>query len=103
MALRGPVTEVLLRLPTHTQEAERAHREGKMPQAQSLAERARHTHAGASAYDRRRRERTGIIKARCGRAQAGPEGQRHLDDVSRLTEAVHRQVPQLRARQAPGR
>ena len=23
------------------------------------------------------------------------EGQRHLDDVSRLTEAVHRQVPQL--------
>ena len=24
------------------------------------------------------------------------EGQRHLDDVSRLTEAVHRQVPQLR-------
>ena len=24
------------------------------------------------------------------------DGQRHLDDVSRLTEAVHRQVPQLR-------
>ena len=24
------------------------------------------------------------------------EGQRHLDDVSRLTEAVHRQAPQLR-------
>ena len=29
------------------------------------------------------------------------ERQRHLDDVSRLTEAVHRQVPQLRYARAP--
>ena len=31
------------------------------------------------------------------------EGQRHLDDVSRLTEAVHRQVPQLRYARAERR
>ena len=31
------------------------------------------------------------------------EGQRHLDDVSRLTEAVHRQVPQLRYARAKRR
>ena len=36
------------------------------------------------------------------RAQA-QEGQRHLDDVSRLTEAVHRQVPQLRYARAERR
>ena len=29
--------------------------------------------------------------------------QRHLDDVSRLTEAVHRQVPQLRYARAERR
>ena len=38
-----------------------------------------------------------------GRAPAGEEGQRHLDDVSRLTEAVHRQVPQLRYARAERR
>ena len=31
-----------------------------------------------------------------GERRQAQEGQRHLDDVSRLTEAVHRQVPQLR-------
>ena len=31
------------------------------------------------------------------------EGQRHLDDVSRLTEAAHRQVPQLRHARAERR
>ena len=31
-----------------------------------------------------------------GERRLAQEGQRHLDDVSRLTEAVHRQVPQLR-------
>ena len=31
------------------------------------------------------------------------EGQRHLDDVSQLTEAVHRQVPQLRYARAERR
>ena len=31
------------------------------------------------------------------------EGQRHLDDVSRLTAAVHRQVPQLRYSRAERR
>ena len=36
-----------------------------------------------------------------GERRQAQEGQRHLDDVSRLTEAVHRQVPQpLRARRA---
>ena len=30
-------------------------------------------------------------------------GQRHLDDVTRLTEAVHRQVPQLRYARAERR
>ena len=35
-------------------------------------------------------------------ARQAQEGQRHLDDVSRLTEAVHRQVPHaLRAGRAP--
>ena len=38
-----------------------------------------------------------------GRAQAGAGGQRHLDDVSRLTEAVHRQVPELRYARAERR
>ena len=38
-----------------------------------------------------------------GRAQQAQEGQRHLDDVSRLTEAVHRQVPQLRYARAERR
>ena len=40
--------------------------------------------------------------ARQARRQA-QEGQRHLDDVSRLTEAVHRQVPQLRYARAERR
>ena len=31
-----------------------------------------------------------------GERRQAQEGQRHLDDVSRLTEAVRRQVPQLR-------
>ena len=31
------------------------------------------------------------------------DGQRHLDDVARLTEAVHRQVPQLRYSRAERR
>ena len=39
-----------------------------------------------------------------GSAGWSRRGSGHLDDVSRLTEAVHRQVPQLlRARRAPGR
>ena len=37
------------------------------------------------------------------RAQAGAGGARRLDDVSRLTEAVHRQVPQLRYARAERR
>ena len=32
-----------------------------------------------------------------GERRQAQEGQRHLDDVSRLTEAVHRQVPLQRA------
>ena len=35
--------------------------------------------------------------------QQAQEGQRHLDDVSRLTEAVRRQVPQLRYARAERR
>ena len=31
-----------------------------------------------------------------GERRQAQEGRRHLDDVSRLTEAVHRQIPQLR-------
>ena len=38
--------------------------------------------------------------ALAGRAQAG---RRHLDDASRLTEAVHRQIPQLRYARAERR
>ena len=38
-----------------------------------------------------------------GERRLAQEGQRHLDDVSRLTEAVHRQVPQLRYARAERR
>ena len=38
-----------------------------------------------------------------GERRQAQEGQRHLDDVSRLTEAVHRQVPQLRYARAERR
>ena len=38
-----------------------------------------------------------------GERRQAQEGQRHLDDVSRLTEAVHRQVPQLRYARAKRR
>ena len=38
-----------------------------------------------------------------GERRQAQEGQRHLDDVSRLTEAVHRQVPQLRYARAEHR
>ena len=38
-----------------------------------------------------------------GRAQAGAGGAAAPDDVSRLTEAVHRQVPQLRYARAERR
>ena len=38
-----------------------------------------------------------------GERRRAQEGQRHLDDVSRLTEAVHRQVPQLRYARAERR
>ena len=37
-----------------------------------------------------------------GERRQAQEGQRHLDDVSRLTEAVHRQVPQLTRAQSAG-
>ena len=37
-----------------------------------------------------------------GERRQAQEGQRHLDDVSRLTEAVHRQVPQLRCGPSAG-
>ena len=38
-----------------------------------------------------------------GERRQAQEGQRHLDDVSRLTEAVRRQVPQLRYARAERR
>ena len=38
-----------------------------------------------------------------GERRQAQEGQRRLDDVSRLTEAVHRQVPQLRYARAERR
>ena len=38
-----------------------------------------------------------------GERRQAQEGQRHLDNVSRLTEAVHRQVPQLRYARAERR
>ena len=38
-----------------------------------------------------------------GKRRLAQEGQRHLDGVSRLTEAVHRQVPQLRYARAERR
>ena len=38
-----------------------------------------------------------------GERRLAQEGQRHLDDVSRLTEAVRRQVPQLRYARAERR
>ena len=38
-----------------------------------------------------------------GERTQAQEGQRHLDDVSRLTEAAHRQVPQLRYARAERR
>ena len=38
-----------------------------------------------------------------GERRQAQEGQRHLDDVSRLTEAVHCQVPQLRYARAERR
>ena len=49
--------------------------------------------------------RTGGGGGTTGWASAGrrKEGQRHLDDVSRLTEAVRRQVPQLRYARAERR
>ena len=36
-----------------------------------------------------------------GERRQAQEGQRHLDDVSRLTEAVHRQVPPAALRAGP--
>ena len=38
-----------------------------------------------------------------GERRMAQEGRRHLDDVSRLTEAVRRQVPQLRYARAERR
>ena len=38
-----------------------------------------------------------------GERRQAQEGRRHLDDVSRLTEAVHRQIPQLRYARAERR
>ena len=38
-----------------------------------------------------------------GKRRQAQEGKRHLDDVSRLTEAVHRQVPQVRCARAERR
>ena len=47
--------------------------------------------------------RTGGGAGWLGERRQAQEGQRHLDDVSRLTEAVHRQVPQLRYARAERR
>ena len=44
-----------------------------------------------------------LEEAWLGERRQAQEGQRHLDDVSRLTEAVHRQVPQLRYARAERR
>ena len=47
--------------------------------------------------------RTGGGAGLLGERRQAQEGQRHLDDVSRLTEAAHRQVPQLRYARAERR
>ena len=48
-------------------------------------------------------EEARAFNAWLGERRLAQEGQRHLDDVSRLTEAVHRQVPQLRYARAERR
>ena len=48
-------------------------------------------------------EEAQAFNAWLGERRLAQEGQRHLDDVSRLTEAVHRQVPQLRYARAERR
>ena len=43
-------------------------------------------------------EEAQAFNAWLGERRLAQERQRRLDDVSRLTEAVHRQIPQLRSR-----
>ena len=59
--------------------------------------------AAAAAEAQRELEEARAFNAWLGERRLAQEGQRHLDDVSRLTEAVHRQVPQLRYARAERR
>ena len=59
--------------------------------------------AAAAAEALRELEEARAFNAWLGERRLAQEGQRHLDDVSRLTEAVHRQVPQLRYARAERR